>query len=236
MEQTAAEGVHLNEVFSQVRSAVADVRAGLAHFERMLDAIDAGDRHVSRGYLDLVSALMLTGSVDVRYRGDYITVPLRRLSDWFRDPGTIAAERYEVDETTFRRWADHELSDGAGMIFLPCMQQGCRQTRMLTFYDPQEMQTAEAKAASGIWYCHHHRLFAWQSENALGGDHLVLLQRVRDFPGCNRQQLGAKKGETDFLVSIGLLLVQLPGADGSGRALSFHLTDVGQRIVRERSK
>ena len=179
---------------------------------------------------------MLRGSVDVWYRGEYIAVPLRRLSEWLRDPATVAAERYQVDEETFRRWADYELDGGTGATSVPCNHQGCRQTRTLTFCAPNEMQTAEVKVASGIWYCHRHRLSAWQSGNALGDDHLVILQRVHDSPGCNRQQLGAKKSDTDFLISIGLLLAPLPETGRSGRALSFHLTDDGQRIVLERTK
>lgn len=234
MEHSAVNGISLDEVFSQVRSAVADVRTGLVHFEQVLDALDAGDRRVSRGYLDLVSALMLRGSVDVFYRGEYIAVPLRRLPEWFRDPAAIAAERHQVDDETFRRWADHELDGSTGMTFMPCNHRGCRQTRLLTFYDPHEMQTAEVKATSGIWYCHHHRLSAWHSEMALGDDHLALLQRVYESPGCSRQKLGAKKNDTDFLISIGLLTAPERGAHVSRRALSFNLTDEGRNAVLKR--
>lgn len=234
MEHSVVNGISLDEVFSQVRSAVADVRTGLVHFEQVLDALDAGDRCVSRGYLDLVSALMLRGSVDVFYRGEYIAVPLRRLPEWFRDPAAIAAERHQVDDATFRRWADHELDGSTGMTFMPCNHQGCRQTRLLTFYDPHEMQTAEVKATSGIWYCHHHRLSAWQSEMALGDDHLAFLQRVYESPGCSRQKLGAKKNDTDFLISIGLLTAPERGAHVSRRALSFNLTDEGREAVLKR--
>lgn len=231
MEHSVVNGIGLDEAFSQVRSALADVRTGLIHFERVLDALDAGDSRVSRGYLDLVSALMLRGSVDVFYRGEYIAVPLRRLLEWFRDPAAIAAERHQVDDATFRRWADHELDGSTGMTFMPCNHQGCRKTRLLTFYDPHEMQTAEAKASTGIWYCHHHRLSAWRSEMALGDDHLAFLQRVHESPGCSRQKLGAKKNDTDFLISIGLLSASEPGVHTSGRALSFHLTDEGRKTV-----
>lgn len=231
MEQTATEA------FSKVRSAVADVRTGLVRFERMLDSFEAGKGQVSRGYLDLISTLMLRGSVDVWHHGEYIAVPFHRLPEWFRDPTSIAAEHYRINEATFRRWVDHhELDCGAGTISMACNHRNCRQTRTLAFYDPREMQIAESKAASGIWYCHRHRMSVWQSEEALSDEHLEVLQRVRDAPGCTRQHLGAKKADTDFLISIGLLSEEFPGSCGNGRSLAFHLTDEGQRIAFERSE
>ncbi|HDR9057791.1 TPA: hypothetical protein QDB02_005584 [Burkholderia vietnamiensis] len=230
MEQAAID------VFSEVRSTVADVRSGLVRFERMLDSLESGAEQVSRGYLDLIGTLMLRGSVDVWYHGEYIAVPFPRLPEWFRDPTAFVAEHYQINEATFRRWVDHELDGGVGAISLPCNHRNCRQTRTLTFCDPREMQVAESKATSGIWYCHHHRVSAWRSEEALGDEHLGILQRVHDTPGCTRQHLGAKKGDTDFLISIGLLSEKLPGTCGNGRALAFHLTDAGQRIAVERSE
>ncbi|MDN7570883.1 hypothetical protein [Burkholderia contaminans] len=230
MEQTATE------VFSKVRSAVEDVRTGLVRFERMLDSFESGEEQVSRGYLDLIGTLLLGGSVDVWYHGEYIAVPFQRLPEWFSNPTAIAAGHYRINEATLRRWLDSEFDGGVGTISLPCNHRNCRQTRTLTFYDPREMQVVESKATSGIWYCHHHRTSAWQSEEALGDEHLGILQRVHSTPGCTRQHLRAKKGDTDFLISIGLLSEKLPGNCGNGRALAFRLTDEGQRIVAERSE
>ncbi|WP_175926816.1 hypothetical protein [Burkholderia cepacia] len=222
--------------FSRVRSAVADVRIELVRFEQMLDSFESGEGAVSPGYLDLIGTLMLRGTVDVWYHGEYIAVPFHRLPEWFRDPTAIAAEHYRISEAAFRRWVDQESDGGVGVISLPCNHRNCRQTRTLTFYDPREMQVAESKATSGIWYCHHHRMSAWQLEEALGDEHLGILRRVHNTPGCTRQRLGAKKGDTDFLISVGLLSEKLPGKDGNGRALAFYLTDEGQRVAIERSK
>ncbi len=222
------------DALSRVRSAVADVRIELVRFEQMLDSFESGEGPVSPGYLDLISTLMLRGSVDVWYHGEYIAVPFHRLPEWFRDPTAIAAEHYRINGATFRRWVDHQEHDcGAGAISMTCNHRNCRQTRTLTFYDPREMQIAESKAASGIWYCHRHRMLAWQSEEALSDEHLEVLQRVRNTPGCTRQLLGAKKADTDFLISIGLLSEELPG---TGRSLAFHLTDEGQKVAIERSE
>ncbi|WP_192386556.1 hypothetical protein [Burkholderia cepacia] len=215
----------------EVRSALADVRSGLAHFERLLDTVDTGNGPISHGYIDLVGALMIRGSVDVWYRGEYIAVPFRRLSEWFRNPMTITAERHQVDEATVRRWADREIDESGGTMDLPCNHPGCRRTRTLAFYGPQEMHAAEVKSALAIWYCHHHRLPAWQSQKALSDDHVMALKRVHDLPGCSRQQLGAKKSDTDFLLSLGLLSMSTHNAHIGGRALAFYLTDEGQRYV-----
>ncbi|WP_081077181.1 hypothetical protein [Burkholderia pseudomultivorans] len=230
MEQAATEAI------SKIRSAVADVRAGLVRFERILDSFEVGKGEVSRGFLDLIGALMLRGSVDVWYRGEYIAVPFHRLPEWFGDPTAIAAEHYGINEDSFRRWVEHEVDGGGGVMSLPCNHRTCRQTRTLTFYDPHEMQIAASKATSGVWYCHRHRMLAWQSQESLGDEHLETLRRAHDAPGCTRQHLGAKKGDTDFLISIGLLLEQPPGTGGDARALAFHLTREGERIVLEQSR
>ncbi|MFM0247800.1 hypothetical protein [Paraburkholderia sediminicola] len=231
MEQTSEDGICLSEVYSQARSAVADVRAGLANFERVLDSFERGDRRISRGYIEMIDALVVRGSVDVWYRGEYMTVPFRQLSEWIKDPIRMGAERHQIDEVQFRRWANSELVDFEGTASVPCNHTGCRQTRVLTFCDPREMQHAEVRAASEIWYCHHHRQHAWHSERALGDQHIELLKQVHDVPGCSRQQLAVKKRDTDFLVSIGLVQ---SATRSSGRALSFHLTIAGQEIVRQR--
>lgn len=225
MEQTAAEA------FSKIRSAVAEVRTGLVRFERMLNSLESGEGQLSRGFVDLISTVVLSGAVDVWYHGEYIAVPFRRLPEWLIDPTAIAAEHYRISEATFRRWVDHELDGGVGAVSLQCNHRNCRRTRTLAFYDPREMQIAESKATSGVWYCHHHRMLAWQSEEALSDEHLGILQRVHNMPGCTRQYLEAKKGDTDFLISIGLLSEKLPGTCGNGRALAFHLTDEGLRIA-----
>ncbi|MCW3675591.1 hypothetical protein [Burkholderia cenocepacia] len=57
--------------------------------------------------------------------------------------------------------------------------------------------------------------------SVLGAEHLATLRRVRENPGCTRQHLGAKKKDTDFLISIGLLLEQLSGDGGNDRTLAF---------------
>ncbi|MFM0670250.1 hypothetical protein [Paraburkholderia sediminicola] len=179
----------------------------------------------------MIDALLASGSVDVWYRGEYITVPFRQLSEWIEDPVRMGAERYQINEVQFRRWADSELIDAEGMTSVPCNHKGCRQTRVLTYCDPHEMQRAKVRAASEIWYCHHHRQNAWRLERALGDQHVELLKRVHDVPGCNRQRLAVKKRDTDFLIAIGLLQ---SATRSSGRTLSFHLTIAGQEIVRQR--
>jgi hypothetical protein len=231
MEQTSVDRICLSEGYTQTRSAVADVRAGLANFERILDSFERGDRRISLGYIEMIDALMVRGSVDVWYRGEYMTVPFRRLSEWIEDPVRIGAEHFQIDEAQFRRWADSELVDAEGVASVPCDHKGCRQTRVLTFCDPHEMQRAEVRAASEIWYCHHHRQHAWDSKRALGDQHVEILKRVHDVPGCNRQKLAVKKRDTDFLISIGLLQA---ATQSSGTDLSFRLTIAGQEIVRQR--
>ncbi|MBR8174069.1 hypothetical protein KDX27_41040 [Burkholderia cenocepacia] len=182
----------------------------------------------------MISRTLLDGSVNVWYRGRYLTVPLRSLSDWFLDPATIGAANYRVGESTFRRWMDCEHEYGVGNTFVTCSHEGCGQRRVLTFYDPTEMQQMERRAKSEIWYCHHHRLAAWSASRSLGDEHMTLLKRIYRSPGCNRVQLEGDKRDTDFLASIGLLISVVPTV-GKRRVCSFHLTQQGMDAVHAQS-
>ncbi|WP_256217960.1 hypothetical protein [Burkholderia contaminans] len=215
---------------SDVRSVVGEVVNGLADISEMLAQCEDGNIDVSRGHLEMIERTLLSGSVDVWYRGRYVSIPFRDLSEWFRDPVMIGASRYQVTEEAFRRWIDCDHEHGVGQIFLSCNHAGCKQRRMLTFYDPVEMQQMERRAASETWYCHHHRLLAWESSRSLSDDHVELLLRVHRAPGLNREQLKSMKRDTDFLISIGLL-VSAPPVSGNRRTYAFHLTPRGETVV-----
>ncbi|MCA7954551.1 hypothetical protein LGM43_30230 [Burkholderia seminalis] len=224
-----------NGALSDVRSVVGDVVNGLVDISEMLAQCEDGGTDVSRGHLEMIERTLLGGSVDVWYGGRYVSIPFRRLSEWFRDPVVIGAARYQVTEEAFRRWIDCDHEHGVGQIFLSCSHAGCKQRRMLTFYDPVEMQQMERRAASETWYCHHHRLSAWESSKSLSDDHVELLRRVYRAPGLNREQLKSLKRDTDFLTSIGLLASASP-AGGNRRSYAFHLTAQGENVVRAREQ
>ncbi|WP_082146217.1 MULTISPECIES: hypothetical protein [Burkholderia cepacia complex] len=227
--------MHVDGALSDVRSVVGDVVNGLAGISEMLAQCDAGNVDVSRGHLELIERTLLSGSVDVWYRGQYVSIPFRRLSEWFRDPVALGAMRYQVTEAAFRRWIDCEHEHGAGRIFLLCRHAGCKQRRMLTFYNPVEMEQMERRVASETWYCHHHRLLAWESTGALSDDHLALLMRVHSDAGRSREQLKSLKRDTDFLTSIGLLASVAP-VRGTRRVYAFHLTPLGESVVCARER
>ncbi|RQR59351.1 hypothetical protein DIE18_18100 [Burkholderia sp. Bp9125] len=219
---------------SDVRSVVSNAMDGLTKVTEVLESCNAGNTSVSRGHLEMITSTLLNGSVDVWYRGRYLAIPLRHLSDWFLDPTRIGAASYHVDESAFRRWMDCEQEHGVGHTSVACSHDGCRQRRTFTYYDPTEMQQMERRAASEIWFCHHHRLAAWEGSRSLGDEHLTLLKRIDRNPGCNRVQLDGDKRETDFLSSIGLVTSVVPTA-GNRRACSFHLTQQGVDVVRAQS-
>ncbi|HEM7895993.1 MULTISPECIES: hypothetical protein [Burkholderia] len=223
--------VYGDGALSDVQSVVSDVVGGLTEVSEMLSLFDAGKKNVSHGHAEMVATTLLNGSVDVWYRGRYLTVPLRQLTAWFRNPVEIGAERFHVAEPVFRRWMDSEQEQGAGHLFLQCSHADCKQRRMLTFYDPREMQQMERRVASEIWYCHRHRLVAWEASQSLSDEYRELLALVYRSPGCNREQLKCLKRDTDFLMSIGLL-TSAPPASGGRKAYAFRLTSQGTDIVR----
>ncbi|KVH09161.1 hypothetical protein WS84_19845 [Burkholderia anthina] len=231
MNETIVGAVFSDDVLSDVRSTVMNVIGGLNSIAQMLEAYGADNASVSRGHFEVMARTLLNGSVDVWYRGRYMTVPLRQLTDWFNDPVKIGAANFDVAESVFRRWMNCEHENGVGSIFVPCNHTGCGLRRMLSFYDPREMQQAESRAASEIWYCHHHRLPAWESYGILGDEHLDLLKRVHDTPGCSLAQLGGQKRDTDFLMSIGVLASFSPAA-GNRKTYAFQLTSSGVKIVK----
>ncbi|MBY4714898.1 hypothetical protein K6W98_30050 [Burkholderia cepacia] len=222
--------MYSDSTLSEARLVVNTVVDGLGRVTELLESCDTGRASVSRGQLEMISRTLSSGSINVWYRGRYLTVPLRSLSDWFLDPARIGAANYQVEESTFRRWMDCEQEYGVGNTFVTCSREGCRQRRVLTFYDPTEMQQMEHRATSEIWYCHQHRLAAWDSSRSLGDGHMTLLKRVHRNPGCNRVQLEGDKRDTDFLASIGLLTSVAPTV-GNRRTCSFHLTQRGMDVV-----
>ncbi|MCO1366986.1 hypothetical protein [Burkholderia multivorans] len=230
MEQRVVT-MYSDSTLSEARLVVSNAVDGLSRVTEVLKSCDTENASVSRGHLEMISRTLLNGSVDIWYRGRYLTVPLRSLSDWFLDPARIGAANYQVEESTFRRWMDCEHEHGVGNTFVTCNHEGCRQRRMLTFYDPTEMQQMERRAALEIWYCHHHRAIAWDAFRSLGDGHMTLLKRIYRSPGCNRVQLEGDKRDTDFLASIGLLISVVPTA-GKRRTCSFHLTQQGMDVVR----
>ncbi|RQU90647.1 hypothetical protein DF053_03360 [Burkholderia cepacia] len=226
--------MYSDSALSDVCSVVSNAVDGLSKVMEVLESCAAGNTSVSRGHLEIITSTLLSGAVDVWYRGRYLAIPLRHLADWFLDPARIGAASYQVDESAFRRWMDCEHEHGVGTTFVTCGHEGCRQRRMLTFYDPTEMQQMERRAASEIWYCHHHRLAAWETSRSLGDGHLTLLTRIYRIPGCSRVQLEGEKRDTDFLASIGLLTSVGP-TTGNRRTCSFHLTQLGMDVVHAES-
>ncbi|WP_260431143.1 hypothetical protein [Burkholderia stagnalis] len=233
MEQRVVT-MYSGSTLSEARFVVSTVMDGLRRVTEVLESCDTGSASVSRGQLEMISRTLLNGSVNVWYRGRYLTVPLRSLSEWFLDPARIGAANYQVEESTFRRWMDCEDEHGVGNAFVTCSRDGCRQRRVLTFYDPTEMQHMERRATSEIWYCHHHRLAAWDASRSLGDGHMTLLKRIYRSPGCSRVQLEGDKRDTDFLASIGLLTSVVPTV-GNRRTCSFHLTQQGMEVVDAQS-
>lgn len=229
MEQRVVT-MYSDSTLSKARLVVSNAMNGLGRVTEVLESCGTGSASVSRGHLEMITSTLLNGSVDVWYRGRYLTVPLCSLSAWLLDPAETGAANYQVDESTFRRWMDCEQEHGVGHTFVACNHDGCRQRRVLTFYDPTEMRQMERRAMSEIWYCHHHRLAAWNVSRSLGDGHITLLKRIYRSPGCNRVQLEGDKRDTDFLASIGLLISVTPTA-GKRRACSFHLTQQGMDVV-----
>ncbi|WP_244117671.1 hypothetical protein [Burkholderia contaminans] len=230
MNETSVGAVFNEDVLSDVRSTVMNVIDGLNLIAQSLETCGTENSTVSHGHFEVVARTLLNGSVDVWYRGRYMTIPLRHLTEWFRDPAKIGAANFQVAEPVFRRWMDCEQDNGVGSTFVPCNRMGCGLRRMLAFYDPHEMQHAESRAASEIWYCHHHRFSAWESDGALGDEHIELLRRARVTPGCSLVQLGGQKRDTDFLMSIGLLTSPAP-VTGNRKTYAFQLTAAGVKIL-----
>ncbi|MGN4151760.1 hypothetical protein ACS0Y3_15365 [Burkholderia gladioli] len=231
MEHVDRPDAHLASDFGAIRALIADGLEGFAAADRLLQSYEAGPNRPADAHVDMIATTLLTGAVDVHYRGRYISIPFRRLHEWFLDPVTIGAEHYQVAESAFRRWMNSAHVDGMGQVMLGCNHPGCKMERSFTFYHPHEMQEMERRAESEIWYCHHHRDHAWEESGGLGDEHLSLLVKIASLPGCNRIQLGGKKMDTDFLIRIGVLTCARPENSRRADALAFHLTDLGRKIV-----
>lgn len=117
------------------------------------------------------------------------------------------------------------------LIKVHCNHPGCSASKGIGFDNPTEMLKAEQRAAKEIWYCHHHREFAFANEGAISDELLPVLQRIRQSPGLTQKATEAKKEDIVFLEAVGLIRVD-QNRHGS-RVLHYQIfiTKEGRRLL-----
>lgn len=211
--------------------AISETRAALSQVDEEIQHCAANPTEHHRGYVDLVASIFLSGTVDVHYRGRYLSIPFAELASWLLDPTMKAARFFGVDRSIFLAWADLPEPSGFGQAFMTCAHGDCKLTKGISFDSPTDMETAKSLASEARWYCHHHRLLAWTVNQLLADNATFTLIAIARSPGCNRQQLGAPKEQTDFLASVGLLRQTQPPEPRKRRTHAFYLTEAGEQYV-----
>lgn len=87
-------------------------------------------------------------------------------------------------------------------VGVPCNHPGCSMERQVGVSTPLEMKNAIHRVSLEIWYCHHHREEAFNTDRALSDCYLPLLERVFQQPGISKTDAVTKTSDTE--ASIGL--------------------------------
>jgi len=206
---------------------LADTVDALRDIEVMLEKHSAIDCDGRAGHLDLITKMLVGGGVDMFYRGTYLRIPLARLGPWLRDPAVSAARNFGVEKTAFGQWSDISNEQGVGSTVQACGYPGCQMTKTIIFEDPAQMAAAERSKSSGLWFCHHHRLAAWQKSGVLGDKFVEILAQMNMMPGASRTKLAATKQDMEFLESIGLGRVTQVSKRGATITSKYYATESG---------
>lgn len=116
-------------------------------------------------------------------------------------------------------------------IDVGCNHRGCHKSKAIAFGGPKGMVDAKRRAATEIWYCHHHRESAFVDAGALSDDLLPVLQRIQQSPGLSLKDTGAKRDDIAFLEVVGIIAVEKLMNGGRVLCYRISLTEVGRRAL-----
>lgn len=170
--------------------------------------------------------------VKVWWNGDITSIDIDNL-DATNAARLALASQFGVSEQTIIRF--EKLKGGAnGLgagIHVPCNHPGCSMSKSIWFKTPVEMNEAEQRASTEIWYCHHHREVAFSDEGALSDELLPVLQRISRSPGLTQTATGAKRDEIAFLEAAGLIRVDQITHGNRLLCYQIFITETGQGIL-----
>jgi hypothetical protein len=114
-----------------------------------------------------------------------------------------------------------------------CSKNSCKMTHDMPCDNPAMMRFAEMYAVNCKWYCHHHKLAAWETERALTSNLFPALMKLQNSPGCNKSKLPCKQGDIDFLLAIGLITVNEIYRGEVKKVYEIYLTKLAQKYIED---
>jgi hypothetical protein len=133
-----------------------------------------------------------------------------------------------------KHWTDDEWQQHHGFsIEVPCRHSGCRMRKHISCYSPTQFKYGLRIAGQEKWYCHHHKLMAWENSREISTDLLPYLKFINDTPGANKAKLRCKQRDLNFLLAIGLISVDAVPR-GTKIGYEIELTDQGEQYLDDR--
>ena len=134
------------------------------------------------------------------------------------------------------QWKEGEWRESNGfLVEVPCVHRNCKMTKTIPCHSPTQLRYAQRSANQEKWYCHHHKLAAWENDREISSDLLPYLQALNEAPGCNKAKLGCKQRDINFLLAIGLISVDTVPL-GTKIGYEIELTEQGEQYLEERAK
>lgn len=137
------------------------------------------------------------------------------------------------DPLKWRR-KEWEIAKSVG-VHISCGHPGCRNAKTISCSSPVQLRYARKSAQCEIFYCHSHRLVAWEKLGIVPDFLLPNLRLVQKLGACNKAKSRLAQGAMDFLVEIGLLSI-IPVRRGANTVYQIKITDAGEQHLAENAE
>jgi len=211
-----SKAAELHRLFDNARDSIV----ALLVFTRKAGVMIEEDQFLPIALNSMVRNKNGKRSVQTWWNGRLVSIDVDSL-DTANASRLALAEQYGVSEQVFLRY-EKRIADQCGTyVQVSCNHCECSMTKGIGFDTPTAMLEAEHRAATEIWYCHHHRETAFEQDMALSDELLPVLERIGHSSGITQKETGATLNDIRFLASIGLVTVDKDqiSLTGTGRAM-----------------
>lgn len=222
LERIPSKSAEMARRLDALAVALGDVLA----FAQALDVEIAYERSFKETYAALTSDSMPKWTITARRNNTVAWFGIEQLDDPSASIKAVA-QVHDVSEQQLIAYEERTADGRDAYTEIPCNHAGCRMAKTISFYSPAEMQVADRRAASEIWYCRHHRTEAYRQNGALSDLYLAFLDAIAANPGCNLASTGYKRGDLDFLESIGLVRSEVTNSNSRQFSYRLFLTAAG---------
>jgi hypothetical protein len=160
------------------------------------------------------------------------------VKSFIENPDLWYARMAAVELDVYRLYLKHADERGMGRVYAGCNYKGCGSSYPVAFHSARAFVESQSRANQMLWYCHHHRLAAWETDKVLGDDVLDVLYRISKTPACSKTEAlgchGTASQILEFLDAIGLVEMRSPGDRGRSHGkYAISLTVAGTSYLKQ---